>query len=464
MSFSSYPDYKDSGSEVMGWIPATWKLLALGRALAQPVTDGPHSTPEFVDEGVPFLSVDGIQEGKLVFDSCRYISMQDHEEFKKKAAPRYNDILMGKAASVGKIARVTDRKKEFNIWSPLALIRVDQTKYKPIYVEFCLKSNELQHQILLVSNSNTQLNIGMKDITKLRLAMPSLPEQRSIARFLDHETAKIDALIHEQKHLIELLQEKHQAVISHAVTKGLNPNVAMKDSGVEWLGTVPVHWIVGKIKWYLNTASGGTPPSSNLSEFYDGDIPWLRTLDLNNGEVDDYEVTVTQKAITETSCRIVPKGSVLIAMYGGDGTIGKHGLLRFDSAINQAICAFLPTKNILPKFLHFFVQFYRSYWMIGAESSRKDPNIGQDRIGDHLLIIPSLFEQQGIVQKLTTQLQNFEALSGEAAKLVKGLTERRSALISAAVTGKIDVRDWQPPADESAFDEEVHQAGIEAPV
>jgi type I restriction enzyme S subunit len=218
--------------------------------------------------------------------------------------------------------------------------------------------------------------IGWDDLKNINVALPPTSEQIQIARFLDHETARIDALIAEQQRLIELLKEKRQAVISHAVTKGLDPTAPMKDSGVEWLGEVPAHWEVGKFKWFLRTASGGTPPSSDRNTYYDGNIPWLRSLDLNDDLVIDFEVSVTQKAIDETSCKMVPENSVLIAMYGGDGTIGKNGLLMFDSAINQALCAFLPSPDFEPKYLHRYIQFYRPHWMINAESSRKDPNIG----------------------------------------------------------------------------------------
>jgi len=217
MSFPTYPKYKDAGVEWLGEVPDHWQALALSRVLAAPVTDGPHTTPEFLDDGIPFLSVDGIQDGKLYFEGCRYVSIEDHKEFSKKAEPKYNDLLMGKAASIGKIARVTENI-EFSIWSPLALIRVTEKHCRPEFLEFCLKSSELQHQILLASNSNTQLNIGMKDIPKLRIPLPAVQDQNQIARFLDHETARIDALIAEQQHLIELLKEKRQAVISASVT------------------------------------------------------------------------------------------------------------------------------------------------------------------------------------------------------------------------------------------------------
>jgi len=291
--------------------------------------------------------------------------------------------------------------------------------------------------------------IGWDDLKNIHVPFPPISEQSQIARFLDHETAKIDALIAEQQRLIELLQEKRQAVISHAVTKGLNPNAPMKDSGVEWIGEVPEHWEVVRFKWRTKTASGGTPPAEPEGKYYGGEIPWLRSLDLNDDLITEHAITVTEDAIKETSCRIVPKDSVLVAMYGGDGTIGKNGLLTFDSAINQALCAFLPSDHISPSYLHKYIQYYRPYWMYGAESARKDPNIGQDRIGSHYLVIPPKFEQADLVRHIEQQEQKYDSLLSGSSQSIEILQERRSALISAAVTGKIDVRDWQPPERDS---------------
>jgi len=214
----------------------------------------------------------------------------------------------------------------------------------------------------------------------------------------------------------------------------------------------PEHWEVSKIKWKLKTTSGGTPSTSRYEEYYEGEIPWIRTTDLNNSLLFETEIYVTQKAVTDTSCRVVPKSSVLIAMYGGDGTIGKHSLLMFDSAINQAVCALLPSNELRPKFLHDYIEFYRPFWMIGAESSRKDPNIGQDRIGDHFCLVPPISEQVEIENAISDLKRKYDSLQRESVKNIRILQERRSALISAAVTGKIDVRDWQPPAGSDTVD------------
>jgi type I restriction enzyme S subunit len=278
-----------------------------------------------------------------------------------------------------------------------------------------------------------------------QIIVPAIPltEQIQIAAFLDRETAKIDELVAEQRRLMELLKEKRQAVISHAVTQGLNPDAPMKPSGIEWLGDVPAHWEIGRVKTYFRTCSGGTPNTAQQELYYadeDSGIPWVRTTDLQNDVLRSVEVFITDKALSDTACSILPPGTVMVAMYGGDGTVGKNGLLAISAAINQAVCGLLPSNTHSPEFVFRFMQFYRPHWMIGAESSRKDPNISQERVRNAPFLKPPRDEQDSIVNYLDAQTTAFDTLTAEAQRAIDLLQERRSALISAAVTGQIDVR------------------------
>lgn len=194
------------------------------------------------------------------------------------------------------------------------------------------------------------------------------------------------------------------------------------------------------MKWVHQTTSGGTPKTSD-SENYNGEIPWLRTLDLNNNEVFNCKIKITQKALSESSAKIVPVNSVLVAMYGGAGTIGKSGLLRFNASINQAICVILPNKKTNPEFLHYFIIFIRPYWMVGAEGTRRDPNISQDDIKNKEFIFPPIKEQQSIVDYIEAECCKIDAKINKTEKLIQLLNEYCTALISEAVTGKIKITD-----------------------
>jgi type I restriction enzyme S subunit len=439
MSFPRYSAYKPSGVEWLGEVPEHWSIIRLKNVLQCRITDGPHTTPEFIDEGVPFLSVDGIQDGELRFDGCRFISEKDHEEFSRKAQPVRDDILMGKAASTGKIARVkTDFT--FSIWSPLALIRVDSQLSSPSFYEQALKSAISQAQIDVLCTSNTQKNISMDDIPRLVMTRPTIEEQLAIATFLDHETAKIDALIAEQQRLIELLQEKRQAVISHAVTKGLNPDAPMKDSGVEWLGEVPEHWDVTPLK-YLSEIKAGFAFKSD--EFTDSGVPVLRIGDIGrDGTVDFCDAKyLAAEALDDHSDVLVKHGDIVMAMTGA--TIGKAA--RYTAAepalLNQRVCIFRARHPESQPYVWFALatHYYAEYLTITAFGGAQ-PNISDSELVACHVPIPPVKERVDIAMRLSEDMANMVVLETEAQQAISLLQERRSALISAAVTGQIDVR------------------------
>ena len=301
---------------------------------------------------------------------------------------------------------------------------------------------------LMNDDGSNQTHLSNNTFMKYPVLVPSEVEQKKIVDFLDYETAKIDSLIAKQEKLIELLQEKRQAVINHAVTKGLNPDVAMKNSGLEWLGQVPEHWGITKLKWKALTTSGSTPTTSKYELYYEnGNIPWIRTTDLNNSDLYETPISITSKAVNDTACSILPINSILIAMYGGAGSIGKHALLKFESTINQAVCAVLPSKYFNSDYLHRFYEFYRPFWMIGAMGTRKDPNIGQDHIKEATVLLPPLEEQEKIAKYILDIQITYDNLKNRAEAAIQLMQERRTALISTAVTGKIDVRNWQNPTE-----------------
>ena len=427
MSFPRYPEYKPSGVECLGDVPEEWEVARLKNVIAQNITDGPHTTPTFHSDGIPFLSVDGIQDGELQFDGCRFISKEDHEEFRKKALPRKGDLLLGKAASTGKLARVKV-DFEFSIWSPLALIRLTKTKANPAFFEQWLKSPIAQAQIDNLCTSNTQKNISMDDIPRLIVTIPPLPEQTAIAEFLDRETGKIDGLVAEQRRLMELLKEKRQAVISHAVTKGLNPHAPMKPSGIEWLGDVPEHWRVKRLKHNARLLTEKT---------------------------DRRDHPVGLENIEGWSGRFIPTETAFegegIAFDAGDILFGKLrpylAKAYLAQSSGEAVGDFhvmRPAVGIEARFAQYQI-LNREFIAIvdGSTFGSKMPRASWEFVGGMKVTLPPLAEQTAIAEFLDAELAKFDALTAEAQRAIDLLQERRTALISAAVTGQIDVR--QPP-------------------
>ena len=444
--YKKYAEYKDSGVAWLGEIPSGWDLVPIKYiATLNPKKSGLGLQTKLGK--CSFIPMDKLKLNSIVLDEMRNIG----EVFEGYTYFENNDVLM---------AKVTPCFENKNIAIAKELVNGIGFGSSEIYV---LRSNYLSNNRFLYYRlqETTFMDIataamtgagGLKRvpadiINSYSIAKPDIQEQTQIANFLDHETAKIDSLIEKQQKLIALLKEKRQAVISHAVTKGLNPNAPMKDSGVEWLGEVPEHWDVSKLKWKTFTTSGSTPSTSKYSLYYeDGDIPWIRTTDLNNGILEETPISITKRAVAETACSVLPKKSILIAMYGGAGSIGKHALLEFESTINQAVCGILPNSNFHPEFLHRFYEFYRPFWMIEAAGTRKDPNIGQDQVKESKVVIPAAEEQKAISNYIIEMQNNFDSLTSKAESAISLMQERRTALISAAVTGKIDVRDWQAPA------------------
>jgi|APSaa5957512535_1039671.scaffolds.fasta_scaffold01567_12 type I restriction enzyme, S subunit len=215
---------KDSKFKLIKKIPVHWDIHALKHFIKISICDGPHTTPEFVKDGIPFLSVDSIQDDKLFLENPRYISKEDHIKFSKKCKPMKNDILLGKAASVGKVA-IVETDIEFNIWSPLAVIRL-KNKHIPKFYYYFMRSNFFQDQIMLNVNFNTQGNIGMDDISNLQIVDIPNEEQKQIVDYLEKIVPKIDVLISNLEKQILKLQEYYQLIISKSVTGKIDTGCA----------------------------------------------------------------------------------------------------------------------------------------------------------------------------------------------------------------------------------------------
>lgn len=291
---------------------------------------------------------------------------------------------------------------------------------------------------------------NFSDMKNIVLGVPSEAEQTQIARFLDHETARIDALIAEQQRLIELLKEKRQAVISHAVTKGLDPTVPMKDSGVEWLGEVPAHWVVGPLRWYA-TIQGGIAKGKDYEGRETVSLPYLRVANVQNGFVDLTEVKEISVLESEVERYSLRSGDVLMNEGGDNDKLGRGTVWQgqIEPCLHQNHVFAIRSNDLLSaEWLTAFTQCdqARSYFFLNSKQSTNLASISASNVMSLALPIPSVAEQKEILSVLNEGRVAHEELVNLATSTVEFLQERRSALISAAVTGKIDVRGWQPPA------------------
>lgn len=456
---AKYQIYQDKAETHNIWIksiPREWKIVPLKYMCSGFVKDGPHETPKFIDEGIPFLSVDGIQNNKLVFEGCRYISIEDDVRFSLKCKPQKGNILLGKAASVGKVAFV-ENDNDFNVWSPLAVINPKDIRLGR-FIFYCLQSYELQLQCDVFSNSNTQKNLGMTTIDNLSFPYPSINEAEKISDFLDQETAKIDSLIAKQVKLIELLKEKRQAVISHAVTKGLNPNVPMKDSGVEWLGEVPEHWRICRLK-HVGYIQSGIAKGKDLTGKTSISVPMLRVANVQDGYLNLDEVHQIDIEPEQLERYLLQNGDVLMNEGGDNDKLGRGAVWRNEikNCIHQNHVFAIRTTVIEPEWLDILTRasYAKFHFFRQSKQSTNLASISATNIKETPILVPPNNEREQILGYLNRQFNQFSKLENRCYQQVELLKERRTALISAAVTGKIDVRHWQNPNKNKEADTEL---------
>lgn len=446
MSFPRYPKYKDSGVPWLGEVPAHWNVLPFKRIVAVPITDGPHETPQFMDEGVPFVSAEAVSSGRIDFSKARAcISEEDNARYSQKYAPKLHDIYMVKSGATTGVTAIVEDRTDFNIWSPLAAIRCGPDA-APHFVLNFMRSHHFLEAVRLSWSFGTQQNIGMGVIENLFCALPSLEEQAVIANFLKSETEKVDKLMAEQQRLIEFLKEKRQAVISSAVTRGVNPNAPMKPSGTEWVGEVPTHWEVLPLKHSITKVEQGWSPQCLNEPAPEGEWGVLKVGCGNGDRFDPREQKALPSDVAPLEQYEVKVGDILMSR---GNTLELVGMATLVPEVRRLLLSDLLYRfRALPECMdpEFLVLVLRSRGVrfqieseaTGTSSSMK--KIGQETVKSLRIPRPPLAEQRTIIRYIQEQTAMLDLLAGEAQRSIEILQERRTALISAAVTGQIDVR------------------------
>ena len=426
MSFPRYPAYKDSGVEWIKVVPTHWSIMPM------------YSVVEECDE--PNL---GMKENNLLSLSYGHIVNKDinsndgllPESFETYQVVEPNDIVL----------RLTDLQndqrslrsaivKERGIITS-AYLAVRPRAITPSYLAHLLRAYDLT-KVFYSMGGGLRQSMKFADLKRMPVLVPPAEEQVRIAGLLDRETAKIDALVAEQEQLITLLKEKRQAVISHAVTKGLDPSVPMKDSGVEWLGEVPEHWEVKAIKRLSPVLRGASPRPIDDPKYFDdeGEYAWVRIADSS----------ASKGVLTETTQRLSELGSSLsVKLEPGElfvsiaGTVGKPCITGLKACIHDGFVYF-PRLSIPAMFLFRIFEAGLCYAGLGKMGTQL--NLNTETIGSIAIALPPSDELKEILVFIENELSKLDSMIEMAATTVSLLQERRSALISAAVTGQIDVR------------------------
>ncbi|KAF3998510.1 restriction endonuclease subunit S [Glaciimonas immobilis] len=409
--YKSYPVHKDSGVEWLGLVPKHWSVV-------------PFKWLAVIQNGKDYKDVETDEEGFPVIGSGG--------EFARASKSLFNgeSVLLGRKGTI-------DRPLYINgpFWT------VDTMFYTLIgpkavgkYLYYC----SLTIQFDKYSTNTALPSMTQEVLGQIPFAVPEIQEQRTIAAHLDRQTARIDGLVNTKTRFIELLREKRQALITHAVTKGLDPTAKMKDSGVEWLGEVPEHWTVKQLGYFADVLRGKfTHRPRNDPAFYDGDFPFIQTGDITGTSryITSYKQTLNERGIAVS--KEFPKGTLVMAIAAN---IGDVAILNFPAYFPDSVVGLLPTGENDLMFLFYLMQAMKQPMLTTASISTQ-MNLNIEKIVALVAAQPPLHEQVQIVAYIDRETARIDTLTSKTERSIELLKERRSALITAAVTGQIDVRE-----------------------
>lgn len=432
-----YDTYKESGIEWIGEIPSHWGEVSI-KWLSKIFAGGTPSKDKeehWYNGSIPWLNSGTVNQG-LITDPSEFITELGFEKSSAKWIPCGALVmaLAGQGKTKGMVAQL---ELDATCNQSMAAI-IPQREIQPRYLLYWLQSNYQNIRNLGGGDLRDGLNLDM--VGSIKSPIPTELEQTAIASYLDCKTTQIGTLIADKKRLLELYEEEKTAIINHAVTKGINLNAKMKDSGIEWLGEIPEHWEVKKLSWCFGIIGSGTTPKAGKEEYYyDGEFNWLLTGDLTDGEVWETSKKITQKALDDhTSLKKYPGNSIVMAMYGA--TIGKLGILKISTTVNQACCVMGASIYFEYAYVFYLLLAARKE-IINMSYGGGQPNISQEVIKSFRVQVPPLKEQQTIVRHIQSECTHIDAKISKTQKLIELLTEYRTALISEVVTGKIKVID-----------------------
>ena len=441
MKYRAYPEYKDSGVEWLGEVPSHWDVKK-GGYIGTLFGSESISDSSVVNDGLlPYLKVDSLDLNSFNLKKIEwYVSKEHAARCKKKNSyivfPKRGAAIFTNKVNIVRVYSVVDPNLMGWQIAPSGNLR---------FIAYALSARTLTD----LADTSTVPQINNKHINPTKFPFPNLREQTIIASFLDRETQKIDELITKQQRLIDLLKEKRQAVISHAVTKGINPDVKMKDSGVEWLGKIPEHWRIETRIKFISSLKGRLGWQGLKAEEYIDEGPYVvSSAHFNNHRIQWNACPHVSLERYELDSNIQLAENDILLMKDG-AALGKLAYvdeLPDKACLNSHLLLFRPTKrngeiSYTPKFMFYFMQtnLFQDFVKINGTGATF-LGISQQSVGNYHLVLPPLEEQKDIVNFLNEKIAKLKLLEEKNIAIINLLQERRTALISAAVTGKIDVR------------------------
>lgn len=430
---------KPSDIAWIGDIPESWnvkrvKYLASlkGRIGWQGLT-----SDEYMDYGPYLITGIDFKNGNVDLDSCVHISKERWEEA-REIQIKNGDLLITKDGTVGKVAIVSDLDNLASLNSGVLVIRT-QPDFDRRFLYWVLLSEEFWTWFRLKNSGNsTIIHLYQNDFAEFTYAFPNLHQQTLIANFLDEQCGKIDSIIVDIEKQIDILREYKKSLITETVTKGIDKTVSMKESGIEWIGEIPEHWQVKRIKDVSNMQTGTTPPANEGINYDDEGVFWFTPSDFNDGSIklDKAEKCISNEAISSNAIKIYPKESVL---FVGIASVGKIGFSSSISYSNQQITAIKPTEKNIGKYLAYSVLASIEYIKSNALYTTV-PIVNNAYLGTIKICLPNYNEQIQIANYLDKLCAKIETIVESKKEQLTKITEHKKSLIYEYVTGKKRVK------------------------
>ena len=435
-----YEAYKDSGVEWIGEIPAGWKtskVRYLARCLNGDRGENYPSGEDMVDEGIAFVTTESIHGLRVDFRKVKRITKERYETL-GGVKLAIGDIVYCLRGSVG-LCSINFDEEAGTVASSLMVIRpIDCNASWLLYAQ---NSEIAKAQLNEVMNGTCAANLSAESASRFILPLPPLPEQQFIADYLDAKTAEIDSIASQTERSIELLREYRKSVISEAVTKGLDPDAPMKDSGVEWIGEIPAGWSLVKLGVVATKIGSGKTPRGGANVYHDEGITFLRSQNIyDTGLRLDDVAYISEEVDEEMSATRVFKGDVLLNITGG--SIGRCCTydLEAHANVNQHVCIIRPSGKALPKWIRYFWNSNPGRTTVDIhQSGANREGLNFEQIASARIPLPSVNEQTKIVLYIDAKTAEIDSLIADKQRQVQLLREYRKSLISEAVTGKFKV-------------------------
>ena len=443
MSLPRYESYKDSGIEWLGEVPEHWVISKF--SYVKTVLTDYTANGSFADLKTNVIYRDEPSYARLVrltdlrvnLENENGVWIDEHSyNFLRKSALFGGEFLLANVGAYAGLFYQMPYNKGMSSLAPnMLMAKFVVHKIYPEFMAYVGQSDCVNKQLRLSATaSSAQPKLNKDDFNSVKFAYTAIEEQEQICTFLNQETAKIDNLIGEQQLLIKLLKEKRQAVISHAVTKGLNPDVPMKDSGVKWLGEVPEHWVRTKAKF----VSDIFVPQRNKPELNENfGVAWATMEDMKGNYIETVNNFVDSPSAKIAGSKVLKAGAVIASCVGSFDVVSIN---KINVIINQQLQAFIP-HSIKAEYLRELIRISKSYFeLVGTATTLVYVN--QKGFAELPILLPTTEEQDAIILFLDQETTTIDTLIAESTNLISLSKERRSALISSAVTGKIDVRNY----------------------